>query len=70
MASPPALRVSLPCSSMRISSAWNCSWDVTASVPVIASPNAYVSLLRFSVAVAFGALNDLNSGKRGIPHFL
>jgi hypothetical protein len=22
----------------------------------------------FSVADAFGALNDLNSGKRGIPH--
>lgn len=38
------------------------------SVPVIVSPSANVSLLMFSVADAFGALNDLNSGKRGIPH--
>ena len=67
MASPPVLSFSLPWSSIRISSAWNCSCDVTVSVPVIVSPSVYVSLSRCIVAIALGALNDLNSGKRGIP---
>lgn len=67
MASPPVLSFSLPCSSIRTSSAWNSSCDVTSSVPVIVSPSPYVPLSRFIVADAFGALNDLNRGKRGIP---
>jgi len=37
--------------------------------PVIVSPRVKLSLFMFSVTDAFGALNDLNNGKSGIPLF-
>jgi len=70
MGSPPARNFSIPTSSTLISFASNSSCDVMSSSPVIVSAREKLSLLMFNETDAFGALNDLNSGKNHIPSFL
>jgi len=70
MGSPPARNFSMLTSSTLISFASNSSCDVMSSSPVIVSPREKLSLLMFNETDAFGALNDLNSGKNHIPSFL